>query len=74
MQRPRKQLLLAGDLDDASQVHDGHPMPDVFDNAEVVADEEVGELQVILEVHHQVQDLGLHGDVESGDGLVGDDQ
>jgi hypothetical protein len=47
---------------------------DVFDYAEVVADEEVGKLQVLLEVHHQVQDLGLHGDVEGGHRLVGDDQ
>src|SRR6516225_7168056 len=74
VQRSREQLLLAGELDDASQIHDGHSMADVFEYAEVVANEEVGELQVVLKVHHQVQDLGLYGDVEGGNGFVGDDQ
>jgi hypothetical protein len=73
MQRSREKLLLAGELDNASQIHDGYSMADVLDYAEVVADEEVGEFQVVLKVHHQIQDLGLHGDVEGGNGFVGDD-
>src|SRR5215831_16658362 len=45
MQRSREQLLLAGELDNTSEIHDGHSMADVFDYTEVVADEEVGEFQ-----------------------------
>ena len=44
------------------------------DDAEVVSDEYVGELEVVLEVLEQVDDLGLDRDVEGGDGFVGDDQ
>ena len=41
---------------------------------EVVRDEEVGEVELVLEVLEQVDDLGLDRDVERGDRLVGDDQ
>ena len=44
------------------------------DDAEVVRDEDVGEVELVLEVLEQVDDLGLDRDVERGDGLVGDDQ
>ena len=44
------------------------------DDREVVRDEEVGELELVLQVDEQVQDLGLDRDVERRDRLVGDDQ
>jgi hypothetical protein len=46
----------------------------VADHAEVVGDEDVGELELVLEVLEQVDDLGLDRDVQRGDRLVGDDQ
>jgi hypothetical protein len=36
----------------------------VFDDGEVVGDEEVGESELVLEVVEEVEDLGLDGDVE----------
>ena len=44
------------------------------DDFEVVGDEEVGEAEVGLEVGEEVEDLGLDGDVEGGDGFVADDE
>ena len=44
------------------------------DDAEVMGDEEVGQPELVLHVLEQVDDLRLHGDVERGDRLVGDDQ
>ena len=44
------------------------------DHAQVVGDEDVGELQLALQVAQEVQHLGLDRDVERGDRLVGDDQ
>lgn len=38
------------DLDDTAEVHDGDVVGDVADNAEVVADEEVGEAESVLQV------------------------
>ncbi len=39
-----------------------------------MADEEHRQAETGAEVLQQVQDLGLHGDIERGDRLVGDDQ
>jgi hypothetical protein len=46
----------------------------VPDDGEVVRDHQVGEPETLLELLQQVQHLGLHGDVESGDRLVRDEQ
>ena len=61
-------------LDDVPEVHDRDPVRDVPDDAEVVRDEEVGEVEVLLEALEQVQDLRLDRDVERRDRLVADDQ
>jgi hypothetical protein len=50
------------------------PLTDVAHHREVVGDEEVGEVELGLEVLEQVDDLGLDRDVEGGDRLVADDQ
>ena len=46
----------------------------MLDDAEVVGDEQVGELEFLLEASQQVQDLGLDGDIQGRDGLIGNDQ
>ena len=51
-------------LDDAAEVHHGHPVGDVLDDAEVVGDDEVGEVELALQPLEQVDDLRLDGDVE----------
>src|SRR6185369_9086488 len=43
---------------------------DVLDYGKVVRDEEVGQPELVLQVHQQVDDLRLDGDVERGDRLV----
>ena len=61
-------------LDDAAEVHHGHPVGDVLDDAEVVGDDEVGEVELALQPLEQVDDLRLDGDVERRHGLVADDE
>ena len=63
-----------GELDDASQVHDGHAVGDVAHDGEVVGDEQVGEPELALQLLQQVDDLRPDGDVEGADGLVADDE
>jgi hypothetical protein len=48
-------------FDNVSQVHHGHPVADVVDDAQVVGDEEVGQVELLLQLFHQVNDLGLNG-------------
>ena len=57
-----------------AEVHDGHPVADVAHHREVVGDEEIGQMELLLEVHEEVDDLCLDGDVQGRDRLVADDQ
>ncbi len=63
-----------GDFDDLTEIHYGNAVGDVFDDAEVVGDEQVGEIEGFLEVFEEVDDLSLYGYVEGGDGFVGNDE
>ena len=66
--------LLVGDLDDLAEVHHRDPVGDVLHHAEIVGDEQIGQLELGLQVLHQVDDLGLDRDVERRDRLVADDE
>src|SRR6266496_1346092 len=74
MNRSLVELLGRRDLDDLAQVHDRDPVGDVAHHAEIVGDEDVGEVQFLLQVVQQVDDLRPDGDIQGGDRLVGDDQ
>ncbi len=63
-----------GLLDDLAGVHDHHPGGALGDDAEVVGDQEHGRLQLLLQLQHQGQNLGLNGHVQGGGRLVGDEE
>ncbi len=44
------------------------------DHREIVADEEVGKAELVLQVAHQIEDLRLHGNIKRGGRLVADDE
>jgi hypothetical protein len=71
---PGEQGLGGGRLHHPAEIHDDHPVGEVLDHAEIVADEEVGEAEFLPEVHEEVQDLGLDRDVEGGYRLVADEK
>ena len=50
------------------------PVGDVFDHAQVMGDKQICTVCLILNILHQVYNLGLNGDVQSGDALVCNDQ
>src|SRR6476659_2001145 len=58
----------------APQVHDHDPVGDVADHAQVVADEQVRELQLLAQPDEEVQHLRLDRDVEGRDRLVADQE
>ena len=68
------QLVRRRHLDQETDVHHRHPVADVFDHAQVVGDEQVGQVKVSLQVLEQVQHLCLDRYVERGNRLVADDQ
>ena len=61
-------------LDQMAEIHDADRVGDVLDDGEVVADEEVGELKLVLQVVQEVDDLRLDRHVQRGDRLVADDE
>ena len=69
-----KSSSTGAELDDHAEVHHRDPVGDVADDAEVVRDEDVREVELVLQVVEQVDDLRLDRDVERRDRLVGDDQ
>ncbi len=71
-------LRAAEDVVDGARLHDlamvdhNHLVGHVRHHAEVVRDEEDGHAEVPLQLLHELQDLGLDGDVERRGRLVGD--
>ena len=72
MERIIKELLLVGKFGDLSQVHYGHPLADMFHNAQIVSDEEIGQAEFFLKIVQQIENLGLNRDVKGRDGFVAD--
>jgi hypothetical protein len=57
-------LLGIGDLHDPAEVHHGDPVRDVPDDGQVVRDEDVGQLELVLQVLEQVDHLRLDRHVQ----------
>ncbi len=74
MARRAEQLGLGRELDQPAQVHHAHVVGHVAHHDQVVRDEQAGESALALQIHHQVEHLGLHGDVERRRRLVADEE
>ena len=61
-------------FDDAARVHHRDAIGGFGDDAEVVRDQQQREVELFLHIAQQLEDLRLHGDVERGGRLVGDDE
>jgi hypothetical protein len=61
-------------LHDSAQVHDRYAVGDVLDHGEIVGDEEIGQVELALQINQQIENLALDGNVERRDGLVTNDQ
>src|SRR5829696_649219 len=73
VERAREQAALVGQLDDPAEVHHRDAVAHVPHHGEIVADEQVSEAVLVLQIDEEVEHLRLHRDIERRDGLVGDD-
>ena len=73
MLRIRVDSLRSVELHDTSQIHDHDPVADVFDDAEVMRDENISQVKLLLQAAEEVDDLCLDRNVQSGYRLVADD-
>ena len=74
MQRTFEERLHSALLDDPPRVHHDDPLRHLRDHPEVVGDEDDRRSGALLQLVHQVEDLGLDGDVEGGGRLVGNEK
>ncbi len=70
----REQLPRCRVLHHLAGIHHRDAVGDAGDDAEIVGDQKDGEAELLLQPVQQPQDLRLHGDVERGGRLVGDQQ
>ena len=61
-------------LDNTPLVHDGNRIGNSFDHGQVMGDQQDAHLVFSLNVHEQVQDLALNGDIKGGGRLIGNQQ
>ena len=74
MLRRGEHLLDRALLDDLAVVHHADHVGDAPHDAEIVGDEQQAHAEPLADVGQQLEDLRLHGDVERGGRLVGDQQ
>ena len=74
MQGASIEFFTGGELHDFTQVHDGHPIADVFYNAQVVGYEKVGQIELCLQILKKINDLCLDGNVQRRYGFITDDK
>ena len=65
-------LVGGADLHDVARVHHGYPVGNVGHHAQIVGDEQDGQIVLDLHFFEQLQNLGLNGHVQCGGGLVAD--
>jgi hypothetical protein len=53
---------------------DRHAVANALDDAQVMDDEQIGEMKLLMELLQEVDDLGLDGDVQGGDRFISDDE
>ena len=68
------QLIAAGQLHNLPQIHHSHIVGDVPDHRQIMADEDISQAQLLLNLHHQPHNLGLDGHIQGGHDLVADDE
>ena len=63
-------LFGLANLDEFAQVHDADPIAHVLNRGQVVADQEVGDAEFVLQIFEEIEDLRADGDIQRRDWLV----
>ena len=74
MQGTLVQVPLVRQLDNLAQIHYRDPVADMVDDAEIVGDEQIAQMQPRLQLLEQIEHLSLDRNVERGNRFVTNDQ
>ena len=67
-----KNIVAGASFHDFTGVHDNDIVRHIGHDAEVVGNHDDGHAQALLQVFHQLQNLGLNRHIQGGGGFVGD--
>ena len=59
---------------DPPEIHDDDTVAQMLHYAQIMADEQVGECQTLAQIHEEIENLRLNGNIQSGYRLVTDDE
>ena len=74
MERMFEDARSGPDFDDPAEIHDGDALGNMFDNREVVGNEDERQAHLAREACEEVDDLRLDRNVQGGNRLVGDQE
>ena len=74
VKRVMEKVVAVRKLADASEIHNQYSVAEMLDDAEVVGDEEIGEVLFGGKLVEKLENLRLDGNVKGGNGLVKDDE
>jgi len=66
MQRISEELYRRGPFHALPQIHYSDVFADMFHHTQIVGDEHIGKASFVLQIHQQIQYLGLYGNVQGG--------
>ena len=61
-------------LDEPSQIHDSHAIGEMQHDLQIVRNDQYRDTMTGLQFEQQVENFALHRDIQSGGGLIGDEQ
>ncbi|MNP37060.1 hypothetical protein D3C76_1304840 [compost metagenome] len=70
----REDFIFACDLNHFPQIHNRDPVADIFDRAESVRNEQIGQIELLLQILEKVQDLSLNRYIQRRYRFIADDQ
>ena len=74
MARVAEHFVAGAVFDHVAEIHHHHLVGDVAYHREIVADEDIGELKLVLQVGQQIEDLRLDREIERRHRLVENEQ
>jgi hypothetical protein len=74
MQRVRKNLFSISFLHYYAEVHNRYTIGYMFDDSQIMRDEQISEIETLLKLAEEVEYLSLDGNVERRYGFVADDE
>ncbi|MPN32965.1 hypothetical protein SDC9_180448 [bioreactor metagenome] len=66
-------LIGVAKLHHRTQIHDGHPVADMLDHAQIMGNKNIGKIMPFLQRAEKIKHLGLYRNVQGGNGLVAND-